>query len=736
MLTTMTTQVCQAGSVAVAVPGKFYLTLHYNSPEPVAVGARVAVTVGNKPRIGVVLEHGNAPSHVRLKNISAVIDQQPLLDAATCKLLRWAAQYYAHPLGDVVCSALPTLLAAGEPAQRSTTTFYRRQEPVNADALAALTSGRSKQQQALYQELASSNGLSQTQLKQLGHKPAALKVLVEKGLVVTSEQPESCASNAEPVAGPELNPEQQAAVDQIKATNAQHRCFVLQGVTGSGKTEVYLQAAQHCLNQQQTVLILVPEIGLTPQFLRRVQQRLAAPITVLHSGLNATQRKDNWLLAQSGEAKVIIGTRSAIFAPIPKLGLIVVDEEHDPAFKQQEQMRYHARDLAIVRAHQNNIPIVLGSATPSGETLTNIQRGQYQLLPLTQRATGQALPKIEAIDLRSQTLKGSLSQQLINRIQTHSDAGNQVMLFLNRRGVAPVLLCHECGWSADCHRCDSRMTLHRGQYRDMLRCHHCDASRPAPQQCDSCGSSNLISAGAGTAGLEEVLQQLFPNKSILRVDRDSAGSSKKLHAALEQATQGKADILVGTQMLAKGHHFPKLTLVGIVDADAGLYSSDYRAPERLAQQVIQVAGRAGREAPGEVFIQTHMPEHPALQALISKGYDDAINGLLAERQASLLPPYSHMALVRISHTRADRAEAFARCLTQLANQINPQAMVMGPITAPMPRKANRWRFQVLIQTSARSERSQLLAQLIPAADQHKLASGVRWSIDVDPIDFF
>jgi primosomal protein N' (replication factor Y) len=730
----MTAHTSLNGPVAVAVPGKFYLTLHYHSPQAVAIGARVAVTVGRKPHVGVVVAHGAAPANIKLKDIENIIDDAPLFDSATLALLSWAAQYYAHPLGDVVCSALPTLLSAGNPATLSTTKTYHA---VNADAstIDQLLNGRAKQQAALYQQLASSKGLDLSQLKQLGHKSAALKPLVERGLVSQREQAVTCPANAQPVAGPTLNQEQADAVAAIQSSQ-QHQCFVLQGVTGSGKTEVYLQTAQHYLAQNQAVLILVPEIGLTPQFLSRVQQRLAAPITVLHSGLNAKQRKDNWLAAQSGEAKVVIGTRSAVLAPIQNLGLIIVDEEHDAAFKQQEQMRYHARDLAVVRAHQANIPVVLGSATPSGETLANIQRGQYQKLTLRNRATGQAVPTIQAIDLRSQTLKGPLSQQLINRIQHHVAAGNQAMLFLNRRGVAPVLLCHECGWSADCHRCDSRMTLHRGQYKDRLRCHHCDASRAAPQQCESCHSSNLISAGAGTAGLEETLQTLFPEQTVLRVDRDSASTAKQLHAALDKATQGQADILVGTQMLAKGHHFPKLTLVGIIDADAGLYSSDYRATERLAQQVIQVAGRAGRETAGEVFIQTHMPEHPALQALISNGYDGAISSMLEERQASMLPPFSHMALIRISHTRADRAEAFARAVSMLAQQIMPTALVMGPITAPMPRKANRWRYQVLIQCQARSERSQLLNQLVPQADQHKLASGMRWSVDVDPVDFF
>lgn len=722
------------GPIAVAVPGKFYLDLHYNSPTPVAVGARVKVTLRNKPCIGIVLSHGGAPSNVTLKNIVEVLDQTPLLDAATLKLLRWASDYYAHPQGDVICSALPSLLAQGEAATVSSETQYSLSD--NVTEAAELQLKRAKTQLALFTLLQSGQHLSSQALRQLGHKPAALKALIEKGLVTRQQFPAQCTGNPQPTAGPSLNAEQQQAVNTIDSASGSGGCFVLQGITGSGKTEVYLQAALATLARNQAVLILVPEIGLTPQFISRVRGRIDAPVTVLHSGLDNKQRKDNWLFAQSGQARVVIGTRSAIFAPIPQLGLIVVDEEHDPAFKQQEQMRYHARDLAILRAHQAKIPIVLGSATPASETLANLQRGNYQLLKLTQRATGQTLPTIKAVDLRSQQLQDYLSLALINRIKHHVAQGNQAMIFLNRRGVSPVLLCHECGWSADCPSCDSRMTLHRGQYRDLLRCHHCGHSQAAPQNCNSCGSGNLLSAGAGTAGLEETLNRLFPDQTVLRVDRDKTKNSKALHQALTQAAAGKADILVGTQMLAKGHHFPKLTLVGIVDADAGLYSSDYRAPERLAQQVIQVAGRAGREAPGEVLIQTHMPDHPLLQAVLTQGYEHAVSQLLDERKQMALPPYSFMALVRISHRYSEKAEAFGRAVAALCKQIQPNATVLGPISAPMARKANRWRFQVLIQTSSRSERSALLQQLVPAADQHKLASGVRWSVDVDPLDLF
>lgn len=730
----MPTARLQDGPIAVAVPGKFYLNLHYISPLAVAVGARVRITLRNKPCVGVVVAHGGEPAGMKLIPIVEIIDSAPLLDAATLKLLRWASDYYAHPQGDVICSSLPTLLSQGELASTSCQTQYKLSTTAPADAKEQLA--RAKSQLALFSQFIAADQYSSDDLKAFGHKPTALKALVDKGWLTRLEAPATCPSNPNPQAGPKLNAEQLSAVGEITDALDKHQCFVLQGITGSGKTEVYLQAAIASLAAQRSVLILVPEIGLTPQFISRVRTRIAAPLTVLHSGLSNKQRKDHWLFAQSGQAKVIVGTRSAIFAPIPDLGLIVVDEEHDPAFKQQEQMRYHARDLAILRAHQANIPVVLGSATPASETLANLQRGHYQLLPLNHRATGQDLPKIKAIDLRAQTLRDYLSQALINRIKHHVDNGHQAMVFLNRRGVSPVLLCHECGWSAECQRCDTRMTLHRGQYRDVLRCHHCDNSRSAPQQCESCGSVNLIGAGAGTAGLEETLSKIFPDKIILRVDRDTAKNSKALHAALETAAAGKADILVGTQMLAKGHHFPKLTLVGIVDADAGLYSSDYRAPERLAQQVIQVAGRAGREAPGEVLIQTHMPEHPLLQALLKEGYDSAINQLLEDRKQMDLPPYSYMALVRISHPYSERAEAFARVVAGLCQQIQASASVLGPISAPMPRKANRWRFQVLIQTSNRSQRSALLQQLLPAADQHKLASGVRWSVDVDPLDLF
>lgn len=552
-------------------------------------------------------------------------------------------------------------------------------------------------------------------------KPAVLKRA--KPLTVTSS----------PNAPLSLNSAQQAAVTAIQAAT-HFQVFLVDGITGSGKTEVYLHVIAHCLQAGKQILILVPEIGLTPQTIRRFQERFAVPIVALHSGMTEKQRLDAWLYAKTDVAKIIIGTRSAVFTPFANLGLIVIDEEHDLSFKQQEGFRYHARDVAIMRAHQLQIPIILGTATPSLETLHNAQQQRYQALCLPERAGSAQLPEFQLIDIRQLVLEQGLSTPLLQAMHEHLANGEQVMLFLNRRGFAPVLMCPGCGWMAMCQRCDTRMTYHYQSAR--LHCHHCDTQKKLFTQCENCGVTDLHAIGQGTERLEAVLQEHFSQYSIARIDRDSTRLKGSLETTLAQIHKGEHHILLGTQMLAKGHHFPNVTLVGIVDADGGFFSADFRALERMGQLILQVAGRAGRaEKPGKVMIQTYYPDHPLLTHLLYQNYRTFSQALLQERQQTDLPPYAFFALFRAEAHQISSPTYFLQQVKQLIGK-NKQVHVLGPLTAPMPRRAGRHRVQLLLQAAHRKDLQRVLKKLLPEIEAIQSKSKVRWSLDVDPLEMF
>jgi primosomal protein N' (replication factor Y) len=482
----------------------------------------------------------------------------------------------------------------------------------------------------------------------------------------------------------------------------------------------------------------VPEIGLTPQTLSRFKARFRVPVLALHSGMTDRQRLDAWLWAREGSARILIGTRSAIFTPLSRPGLIIVDEEHDSSFKQQDGFRYHARDLAIFRANQLKIPVVLGSATPSLESLQNARSGRYQHLHLTRRAGNATPPVFKLLDIRQQTLDAGLSAALISQIRSHLDQGTQVLLFLNRRGFSPALICHDCGTPVDCTRCDARMTLHRQP--PHLHCHHCDRQTPIPRSCAQCGSNQLRPAGSGTERVEDRLQVHFPDIPVLRVDRDSTQRKHALERIMQQVHQGEPCILVGTQMLAKGHHFPKVTLVAVLDADAGLFSADFRGMEKTAQLILQVAGRAGRaDHPGEVVLQTLHAEHPMLNTLVHAGYEAFASEELRLRHAGYLPPFSHHALIRAEANRQGLAESFLISLRELAQQqqLLPQGVqCIGPFPAVMEKRAGLFRAQMLMQSPHRPALQHALPLLTGLMQAHPEARRVRWSIDVDPIDSY
>lgn len=665
----------------------------------------------------------------RLRPALSLLDDNPLLPSDVLALADWASRYYHHPIGEVVAALLPVGLRQGGSSAAPPPDAWRITDKGRSTDYQALIR-RAPRQAALFAKLADADQpLDALALAELsGDWRADMRALVEKGLA------ERCAPNTSPwtpSAPPELNPAQQSAVAAIGDALGSSGTFLLDGVTGSGKTEVYLAAIEQVLSQDRQVLVLVPEIGLTPQLISRFQQRLGDRLAVLHSGLADGERTRAWLAARSGKASVIIGTRSALFTPMPRPGLIIVDEEHDLSLKQQDGFRYHARDLAVVRAHQAGIPLVLGSATPSLESLHNVSQGRYQRLSLPARAGNAAPPTMHLLDLRGQHLEAGLSQPLIQRMRNHLDAEGQVLLFLNRRGYAPVLLCHDCGWVAECSRCDSRLTWH--QHAGRLRCHHCGYERPVDTACGDCEGTSIKPIGQGTERLESTLQDLFPGVSLARIDRDSTRRKGAMEALLERARSGDARILLGTQMLAKGHHLPDVTLVGILDCDQGLFGADFRAPERLAQLVVQVAGRAGRaERNGEVLLQTHHPEHPLLVTLLRQGYGVFARNALMERQQSCLPPFSHLALLRAEATQQEAPHLFLEQARSLGEEKSVTGvMLMGPVPAPMERRAGRYRAQLLLQSADRGALQRLLGRIAPELYNLPGARKVRWSLDVD-----
>ncbi|MDX1434247.1 MAG: primosomal protein N', partial [Gammaproteobacteria bacterium] len=562
------------------------------------------------------------------------------------------------------------------------------------------------------------------------------KALFEKGLAerIAARAGDDMPPAGPGAAGPVLHAAQQRALDAILANDG-FGVFLLDGVTGSGKTEVYLRVIRQMLDEGRQVLVLVPEIGLTPQLVARLQERLGVVPAVMHSGLGDTARLAAWRTSRSGNARLVVGTRSAVFTPMPDLGLIVIDEEHDHSFKQQEGLRYSARDLAIARAKHCAVPVILGSATPTLEVLQHCRSGNFVHLELPERAGGARPPNFRLIDLVHAPARDGLSEPLLRAIGAHLDGGGQVLIFLNRRGFAPTLICATCGHIAECDRCDSRMTVHARA--NALRCHHCGAARPLDAHCSTCGAE-VRPLGEGTERLEEALCAHFPGRRTERIDSDSMQRRGAIDEALELAAGGGADILVGTQMLSKGHHFPNLTLVGIVNADQGLFSTDFRSSERMAQSIIQVAGRAGRESrQGEVLIQTAFPGNPFWKRLIEGGYAQIADDALAEREASRWPPFTRLALIRAAAHKKGDAHALLDIARQFVEQRQDEHLrVLGPVDAPMARRAGRYRAQLLLQSSDRRLLHGILAALRPALENEPVARKVRWSIDVDPIELF
>jgi len=644
-----------------------------NFKSELSEGSRVKVPFGKRELVGLIID-ASAESEFAiadLKRIIEVIDQEPVFDPAMMKLFKWAAAYYHYPLGQVIYNALPTRIRQGK-------------------ALTFKNNDADGEQQKITKEL-------KPQLR--------------------------------------LNKEQKQVKTSILKKGNNFHCFLLEGVTGSGKTEVYLQLIAEKIQAGLQVIMLVPEISLTPQTIQNFQNRFTEKIVAIHSGLTDKERFIAWADARLGKADIIIGTRSAIFTPLLRPGLIIIDEEHDASYKQQEGFRYSARDLAIYRAQLFDIPIILGSATPSLESLHNALSKRYSLVTLEQRAADANKPTFTCIDLKGKPLSEGFSEQLLSAIKSRLQQNKQVLIFLNRRGYAPLLQCHDCGWTATCPRCDTSYTLHRSS--PELRCHRCESQRKIILSCPSCQNNNLLPIGLGTERTEAKLQEAFPDTPIFRIDRDTTRNRGKLEDTIAEINKGQAAILVGTQMLAKGHHFPEVTLVAVLEADAGLFSSDFRGQEFMGQLLIQVAGRSGRgKDAGEVLIQTHNSTHPTLRSLINDGYKNFSRTLLEQRNMANLPPYSYQALIRAEASNASLPMSFLQNVKDTSKQkLTNTTFTLGPFPAPMEKRAGRFRFQLLFQSSNRAELHTLLNHLIPVYESLPQSRKVRWSIDIDPLDF-
>lgn len=659
--------------VRVAVPAPFFHALDYLSGTlDIRPGCRVQVPLGRRQVVGIALSAPttpDAPDGINCRPVVACLDEQPLLPKAILDLCTWAAAYYQHPIGEVFAAALPASLRKPKASRR---------------------------------------------------KAAAAR-------------PATRAAKTDRSPPPALTADQRAALAGLSESRETFSVSLLEGVTGSGKTEVYLRRVEAALAAGGQALVLTPEIGLTPQLVDSFRERFGAAVGVFHSGLGEKARKDAWLAAQSGASQVLIGTRSAVFVPMPRLALVVVDEEHDASFKQQEGFRYSARDVAIIRAQRARVPVILGSATPSLETLHNARQGRYRHFELRARARAQTMPHLRMIDTRGVSMIHGLAPALLEATQRHLDADGQVLMFVNQRGYAPALLCHDCGWTAPCPHCDTRLTLHRA--RGRLICHHCASETRLPTRCANCGSSTLVPVGQGTERVEDALREQFPDARVERMDSDRARKVGELDRLFGDVRSRAIQILVGTQMLAKGHDFEGLSLVGVVATDQALYSADFRAVERMAQLLTQVSGRAGRGlTPGEVIVQTREPAHPQLQAWLREGYKGLAHTLLDERRAASLPPFAHLALLRADALDAGTALGFLR---RVAEQFQAAAIeVMGPVPAPMERRANRYRAQLLLRSRNRTELQRALAEQIPTIDRLPGARKLRWSVDVDPVDLY
>ena len=720
--------------IAVNVPLSDGL-LTYSHSEPLPLGARVLVPFRNKTVVGIVWETDIAPDIdvARILSVQTTFSDEPPLPESWRDLLSFTSRYYHYPTGQAVFAALPQGLKETRAVEMpQPPLFYALNEAGSAQTPPP---ARFNKKAALWDALLS-GGMTMASLKQVNAQAAKLiEDWAEQGWIETAEAAKPVlrsyhgqASHSEFV----LNADQQKASDEIQTAFGSFQPFLLYGITGSGKTEVYFDAMAKVLAQGRQVLFLLPEINLTPQLLKRVENRFAdVPTAVLHSQMAAGRRTQDYLRAMLGQAKLVIGTRLAVFTPLPDVGLIVVDEEHDGSFKQDNELRYHARDLAVWRAKQSGCPVVLGSATPSLESWHKAQSGAYRLLQLTERAHAAAqLPQVDILNVGRLKLDNGFSPQALQLLKQNFEAGGMSLVYLNRRGFAPALFCGDCGHTFGCPNCSAKMVLH--QRARQLRCHHCDHREPIPFKCPDCGNQDLTAVGHGTQRVEETLRAFLPKAAIVRVDRDSTAHKNDWADLYRRIADNEIDILVGTQMLAKGHDFARLNLVIVLNADGSLYSADFRAPERLFAELMQVSGRAGRaDKPGKVLIQTQLPEHPVFAAVKAQDYAVFAENELNERQMFAMPPFGFQTAVRADAPRVADAMEFLNAAKETLAPLLPESVSQfGAAPMLMVRLAERERAQIFLESPSRQDLHRAVSLWVQVLQQNRDGK-IRWSVDVD-----
>ena len=702
-------------------------------------GSRVIVPFGNRDLSGVVWNVGknNAPKGRKLKYLIEVLDSKPLLDKESLLLADWASRYYHYPLGEVISYFFPPSIRKGKEAKFAEVKFLEltsKGEFLNVEDLS-----KAPNQKKLIELIKEKKDLSQKAATAYGVNTSSINALIDKGFISRYMRELSPYKKVETPnrnrTRKKLNEEQKFAVDSIIKSENKNKVFLLNGITGSGKTEVYIRAIQEVIKKGKQALILIPEIGLAPQAEERFKKYFGERVLSFHSAKNDREKIDAWLGASKGLIDIIIGTRSSVFMPMKDIGIIVIDEEHDLSYKQADRFRYSARDIALYRAKIKKIPVVLASATPSLETLNNSLQGKYEMLNLTKRATGASLPRYIPVDLRGKELKEGFSDELIERSEEELKKGNQILIFLNRRGYAPSLICKTCGWLSNCDRCDALMTLHKRPPK--LQCHHCESQKDKPKVCPSCQSDDFLSYGYGTERVEEFLTQRFSKFPVLRIDSDSTKKKESMNEYIDSINLGKPMVLLGTQLLAKGHHFPEVTLVGILDADSGLYSADFRGSERVAQLMTQVAGRAGRDKkPGKVLLQSYSPDHPQIEELINGSYESFAKNLLKERKSVKSPPFAFQAKIQAESANSYISRDFIKNLInnlKKSKAFPKDIRVVGPLPAIMEKKSGVYRWELNTLSSSRKSLHQFLDLVQASLYSPKTSKKVRWSIDVDPL---
>lgn len=723
-------------SFAIALPLYRIFDYSIDSGISAAAGSRYRLPFGQGYKTGLLLEEHDSTSIPgdRIKAVDECLDDEPVLSEHMISLARWIADYYLQPLGEVLFQCLPGYLR-GSKTEKPDRVKYWQAKPIDAGLRDKIEQRSPRQFELLVAIEHAEAGLNAVQLKAINQGWHGLVRALEEKNAIEWDWSTPTGIDHSDANIPDLNDEQEQSHSQIKNRSGHFSVHLLDGITGSGKTEVYFRLIQDALTQQQQVIYLVPEIGLTSQLVDRVRRRFGEQFTISHSALTERQRYHAWDRFRRGDASIMLGTRSSLFSQNDRLGLIVIDEEHDHSYKQDDGVRYHARDVAIKRAQMLDIPIVLGSATPSLESLNNCARKHYFYYQLSQRPTGFAPPRIQLIDSRNLQLDCGCSPELLQRIDHHLGQKGQVLLYLNRRGFAPVVMCHECGWQANCAHCDSRLTLHQSLNR--LLCHHCGYAEALPRLCGECGNPDIKHYGIGTEQLEQGLNKRFPDYPVLRIDRDVIASRDDLDQRLATLRQGEPCLLIGTQMIAKGHDYPGITMSAILDADQALFSASYRASERLVQTAFQVSGRSGRgDLQGEAYLQTSFSDHPLMQSITNQSYREIARSITGERKMLGFPPYARVVMFRADALSLDQAieklNQIKQCLQ--ASVARHQVKCIGPIPALMTRRIGRYRGQLCLLGHDTRELRNALREAMPGIEAIKSSASVKWVVDVDALD--